>query len=139
MTDLPHEAIDPLGHSLLLAMQDGHRTVTELRHAVRSDRHKVNYRLRKLEELGVIDLERFTERIQTTVDGQHRNFIRPKEATLTEQGTAYLAWSERHSSDDDRSDLRPDALGQRITDVEQRLDDLEVALSVLRRQLSDEH
>lgn len=131
--------IDPLSHSILLLLEDGPETTTDLREALRCDRNQVNYRLRKLEELAFISLRRFTNRVQESVDGRRRDYIRPKEAELTEDGVAYLAWdSQQHDDEADERDLRPGELASRLSDVEDRLTTLEIAFDVLNRQLERE-
>lgn len=140
MTNDQYAQVDPLSHSILRLLEEGTQTTTNLRQALHSDRNQVNYRLRKLEELEFISLRRFTDRIQESVDGRRRNYIRPKEASLTDEGAAYLAWYDQQQGDNeiDEHDIHPADLSARLTDVEDRLRTLEIAFNVLNRQLDRE-
>jgi predicted transcriptional regulator len=133
MTDAEFDAIRDKDHVVLTQIQAGDRDVQQLTAATTLTNSEVNYCFRKLEDLGLIEVEKPDGMVDRVVDGTRQVFEAPKQATLTEKATQYLEWSNR-SKGESYDRLTHDELVQRVHELEADIERLQQAIEMIRRQ-----
>ena len=124
-------------HAALTCIRNGDTDVQQIKAATTLSKNEVNYSFTKLEDLGLIDVTRPTGRVERVIEGQKRIFDAPKTAHLTDKGSAYFDWTTRTQDTNQYQDLTRDELIHRITELEQRVDELETAFTTFQRQVQN--
>lgn len=121
--------------AVLACIRDGRTDTRQIRDATTLSNRDVNYCFDKLEELGLIETETPAGRITTVVDGQKRNFKRPRQATLTEQGVTYCAQADHRESMTQYEALTREELVEELHAHDRRIEQLETTVRLLRDQI----
>jgi len=124
-------------YTVLTCIRNGDTDVQQIKAATTLSKNEVNYSFTKLEDLGLIDVMRPTGRVERVIEGQKRVFDAPKPAHLTDKGDDYFDWTDRTADTDRYQELSRDELVRRITELEQRVDELETAVTTFQRQVQD--
>ena len=97
---------------------------------------EVNYCFRKLEKIGLIQVQKQDGMVERVVDGTKQVFEAPKTAELTPLGDDYL---EKYSSGSSKSfDTEGrEELAERVADLENDVQELKSAFEVFKRQVNE--
>lgn len=134
MTGEEFEKIRDKDHVVLQHIEEGREDVQKITAETTLENHHVSYCFEKLEELGLITVEKPDTMVERIVDGQKRVFQHPKKAKLTEKGREYLRGP--HSEDvTEYEDLSHEELVDRVRTVEKEVKELEEAFQVFKRQV----
>lgn len=120
--------------TVISCISDGHADVQQITAETTLSNREVNYCFRKLEEAGLIDVEKPDGMVEREIDGQTRVFEAPKHATLTADGEDAV---ERITDDrlDQYRDLSYEELVERVAELERRVEAVESALKNFRKQV----
>ena len=134
MTEEEFEQLRDKDHVVLQHIEEGLDDVQKITEETTLENHHVSYCFEKLEQQGLITVEKPDTMVERVVNGQKRVFQHPKEAELTEKGLRYL---EDSNSEDvtDYEDLSHSELVRRFRDLEEKVDRLEEAIEAFRRQI----
>jgi len=135
MTEEEFEQIRDKDHVVLKHLEEGLDDVQKITEETTLENHHVSYCFEKLEEQGLITVEKPDRMVERIVDGQKRVFQHPKEGELTEKGREYLEESERENSDE-YENLTQGELSERIHNLENQVSELEKAFEVFKSQVS---
>jgi predicted transcriptional regulator len=134
MTRGEFEQIRDKDHVVLKHIKEGHNDVQKITAQTTLENHHVTYCFEKLEEQGLITVEKPDKMVERVVNGQKRVFQHPKEAELTEKGLQYLVASERRDSDKYQN-LSHREVTERIHNLENQVEELEKAFEVFKNQV----
>lgn len=134
MTVETFEKVQELGHVVLTAIRNECEDIREIREATTLSIGQVNYRVRKLEDLGLIELGDSQGRERQEVDGQIREYDAPKPARLTQLGQQYFEYTDRKEDLSQYENLTKEELVEKLHEHEQRIDRLESAIQMLKEQ-----
>jgi predicted transcriptional regulator len=96
--------------------------------------HEIRYSLEKLQDQGLIELEKPDGMVERVINGQKRVFQAPLQAQTTEKGLNYLEESNQE-------DLKPyqnlthKELVQKVDDLENQLKELQDSFNIFRKQI----
>jgi predicted transcriptional regulator len=135
MTEEEFEKIRDKDHIVLKHIEEGREDVQKITAETTLENHHVSYCFEKLEELGLITVEKPDRMVERVVDGQKRVFQHPKMGELTEKGREYLEESERENSHK-HENLTQGELSERIHNLENQVSELEKAFEVFKSQVS---
>jgi len=96
---------------------------------------EVNYCFRKLEEIGLIQVQKQDGMVERVVDGTTQVFEAPKAAELTPLGDDYLENYSSESSQSFDAEGREE-LAERVADLENDVEELKSAFEVFKRQVN---
>jgi predicted transcriptional regulator len=96
---------------------------------------EVNYCFRKLEEIGLIQVQKQEGMVERVVDGTTQVFEAPKRASMTPLGEEYL---ENYSNDsvEKYSEKGREELAERVAELESDIEELQSKFEVFRRQVN---
>jgi len=135
MTD-PTEQLRDKDQAVLRNIAEGHDDVQKITSATTLENHHVTYSFQKLEELGLITVEKPDKMVERVIDGQKRVFQHPKEAELSDKGKEYL---NRDCSEISLyEDMSCEELVQKVNKLENRVDSLESKLSTFKKQMQSQ-
>jgi predicted transcriptional regulator len=119
---------------VLRHIKDGNDDVQKITQETRLENHHVSYSFEKLEDLGLIAVEKPDRMIERVVDGQKRVFQHPKKAELTEDGVEYLEDSAGDKVTE-YEDMSHQELVERVLKLEQEVDDVKEAFNLFKKQI----
>jgi prefoldin subunit 5 len=96
---------------------------------------EVNYCYRKLEKIGLIQVEKPDGMVERVVDGTKQVFEAPKRASLTPLGEDYLENYSDGSAEKYSNESREE-LAEKAADLENKVEELESKFEVFRRQVN---
>ncbi|WP_353634429.1 hypothetical protein ABSL23_15480 [Halobacterium sp. NMX12-1] len=134
MTAEEIEEIRDKDHVVLQHIEEGRDDVQKITAETTLENHHVSYCFEKLEDLGLIAVEKPDTMVERVIDGQKRVFQHPKEAVLTEKGYRYLDQSESENVTE-YEDLSHSELVEKSQDLERKVEQLEKSLEAFRRQI----
>lgn len=130
------EAVRQVDHVVLECIDSGDDDIQYITASTTLTNSKVNYSFDKLEELGLITVEKPEGRVDRVVDGTRQVFEAPKQAELTELGQRFLEAEDFVESEEYRK-LTYDELVEQVRELESRLESLERRLDVFSRQVKN--
>lgn len=122
---------------VLIQIADGHYDTQQITAATILKNPEVNYCFTKLAKQGLIEVKTPDGYVERMIDGQKRVFRAPKQAALTEAGTAYV----QHCDADELppfNDLSRAELIAEFHDHTERIEDLEIAIRTLKKQVKNQ-
>jgi len=122
--------------AVLHAIQEGHNDTQKITEHTTLKNHHVRYSLRKLENQGLIQLEKPDGMVERVINGQKRIFQAPLKAEPTEAGLQTLK-KENREEIEAYQDLSHKELVQKVHRLEEKTQTLEDSLKAFRRQVQD--
>ena len=134
MTEEEFEKIRDKDHVVLQHIEEGREDVQKITAETTLENHHVSYCFEKLEEQGLITVEKPDRMVERVVDGQKRVFQHPKQAELTEKGEKYLEHTGREDLDK-YENLDHKELVKKIHDLENQVNELQQKFEIFRKQV----
>jgi predicted transcriptional regulator len=134
MTEKEFEEIRDKDHVVLQKIEEGLDDVQKITEETTLENHHVSYSFEKLEQQGLITVEKPDQMVERVVDGQKRVFQHPKQAELMDKGLQYLEESESEDVTEYEG-LSHDELVERVITVEEDLDELKEAFKLFKKQI----
>ena len=120
-------------HVVLHQINEGNDDVQKITSETTLENHHVTYALEKLEEHGLIQVEKPDGMVERIINGQKRVFQAPKKAELTEKGRKRL---EQEEADlDSYENLTHRELVEKVRELENQVEGLERQLTMFRKQV----
>jgi len=122
-------------HAVLACIRRGDTDVHSINQTTTLSRREINYSFEKLDDLGLITVERpdgWTERV---VDGQKRKFRTPKQASLTQDGVTYFDWTDTDGDLGRYDSVEFEDVVTRVQDLEEEVERLRQAFTQFRKQV----
>ncbi len=136
MTEEELEQLRDKDHVVLKHIEEGLDDVQKITAATTLENHHVSYSFQKLEQLGLITIEKPDKMIERIVDGQKRVFQHPKKAELTDKGLKLL---EKEDIESNRfEDLTQRELTEKVNQLENKVEDMEQQFELFRRQVKQQ-
>lgn len=136
MTEQEFEQIRDKDHVVLQHIKEGREDVQKITAETTLENHHISYSFEKLEELGLITVEKPDRMVERVVNGQKRVFQHPKKAELTEKGNQYI---KRNSGEVSLyEDLNRRELVQKVKKLDKRVESLESSLSTFKKQIQNQ-
>lgn len=118
---------------VLTCIGNGKDDVQKITAATTLENHHVTYAFEKLEEQGLIQVEKPDGMVKREIDGQKRVFQAPKQAELTDKGRERL---EQEAEDlDQYENLTHRELVEKVHRLEDQVEDLKRRLNTFRNQI----
>jgi predicted transcriptional regulator len=118
---------------VLTCIGNGKDDVQKITAATTLENHHVTYAFEKLEEQGLIHVEKPDGMVEREIDGQKRVFQAPKQAELTDKGRERL---EQEAEDlDQYENLTHRELVEKVHRLEDQVEDLKRRLNTFRNQI----
>jgi predicted transcriptional regulator len=118
---------------VLTCIGNGKDDVQKITAATTLENHHVTYAFEKLEEQGLIHVEKPDSMVEREIDGQKRVFQAPKQAELTDKGRERL---EQEAEDlDQYENLTHRELVEKVHRLEDQVEDLKRRLNTFRNQI----
>jgi len=136
MTEEESEQIRDKDHVVLQHIEEGLDDVQKITAETTLENHHVSYCFEKLEEQGLLTVEKPDKMVERVVDGQKRVFQHPKEAELTEEGREYL--KRDYSEVSLYEDLSRRELVEKVKELDKRVASLESSLSTFKKQIQNQ-
>ncbi|ADE02803.1 hypothetical protein [Haloferax volcanii] len=134
MTEEEFEEIRDKDHVVLKHIEKGLDDVQKITAETTLENHHVSYCFEKLEDLGLITVEKPDKMVERVIDGQKRVFQHPKEAKLTGKAHRYLEQSEPESMTE-YEDLSHREVVERVKTVEDELEELKGSFRLFKKQI----
>lgn len=134
MTEEEFEEIRDKDHIVLKHIEEGLDDVQKITAETTLENHHVSYCFEKLENLGLITVEKPDEMVERVVEGQKRVFQHPKEAELTEKGEQYLEQINQETTEA-YEDLSHNELVKKVRQLESEVSQLEQKFEIFRNQI----
>jgi predicted transcriptional regulator len=136
MTRDLQDQLRPKDQAVLQAVRDGDTDVQRITEATTLENHEVNYCFTKLQQLGLIDIEKRDGYVTRVVNGQERTFQTPKKAHLTDLGREL----ELHNGEeiDHYEDLTHGELVEKVYQLESEIEQLRLTFESFQKQVKDE-
>lgn len=132
------EQVRDKDHAVMTCIRRGEDDVHAITQATTLSRREVNYAVNKLEDLGLIEVDRpdgYTERV---VDGQPRKFRTPKQTDLTDRGMEYFEQTEQGEDLGRYDAMEYEELVEKVNELEHEVQGLRQAFSRFRDQVQRE-
>jgi predicted transcriptional regulator len=123
-----------IDHAVLHHIADGHNDTQKITQQTTLKTHRIRYSLKKLEQQGLITIEKPDTMVERVINGQKRVFQHPKQADITEKGHRYIKQEETDRTDAYR-DLSHDELVKKFRELEEKVNQLEQSIEAFRRQI----
>lgn len=131
MTD-DTETLREKDRAVLSHILEGRNDTHEITQATTLADYEVRYSFGKLEDHGLIRIEKPDGMVERTVDGQKRVFKAPHQAHLTDKAKEYLEQTRIKEDAERFEDMSREELVEKIRDHEDRIDRLETAVEMLK-------
>jgi predicted transcriptional regulator len=121
---------------VLTCINDGKDDVQKITEATTLENHHVTYAFDKLEDHGLIQVEKPDGMVERKINGQKRVFQHPKQAELTEKGRDQL---EQEDTDlGEYENLTHRELVEKVHELENQIHGLERQLKMFRKQVQQQ-
>jgi len=131
MTDQP--TLRDKDRVVLQQIKSGNDDVQKITAATTLENHHVTYAFEKLEQNGLIRVEKPDGMVERVINGQKRVFQAPKQAELTDKGRERLERAEEDVGE--YEDLGHRELVEKTHELENRVEELEKKFEVFRDQV----
>ncbi|WP_049937261.1 hypothetical protein [Haloplanus natans] len=121
-------------HVVLSHIEEGRDDVQKITEETTLENHHVSYSFEKLEDLGLLTVEKPDKMVERVVAGQKRVFQHPKQAELTEKGLQYLEESQSENVTE-YEDVSHGELVERVGDLEDQVDQLKESFRLFKKQI----
>lgn len=125
-------------HIILNWIEKGENDVHRINQSTKLTLGEINYSFRKLEDLGLIQVEHPNGTVERVVDGQKRVFDAPKTATLTQKGRDYLEQAEQKENLEKYEGMSRRELIEKLEEHENRIESLEKSFEIFQEQVKRE-
>ncbi|WP_418285920.1 hypothetical protein [Halorubrum sp. DTA46] len=133
MTD-PDEDLRDKDQAVLEAIRTGEDDIQKITETTTLENHEVNYCFTKLEDLGLIHVEKPDGYTTRRINGQKRVFQTPKQAHLTQKGEQYLEHIEREDVEQ-YENLSRKELVEKVHRLDNQMQKLESTVQSFRKQV----
>lgn len=133
MTASEFETLREKDRAVLRHIDEGNDDVQHITAATTLENHEVNYCFRKLEDQGLIEVEKPDGMVERVIDGQKRVFEAPKQARPTEKGERCL--DQAPEGEEKYEEMTRDELVETVRELEARIADLRRSFEVFREQV----
>lgn len=120
--------------TVLHQIHEGNNDIQQITSSTTLTNREANYCFQKLEEQGLIEVEKPDRMVERVINGQKRVFEHPKQATLTEAGQEHLT----DQPPQQYNEMSHDELVEKVHELEQEVESLRNALQTFREQVQDE-
>lgn len=134
MTEEEFEEMRDKDHVVLQKIKEGLDDVQKIKAETTLENHHISYSFEKLEEQGLITVEKPDRMIERVIDGQKRVFQHPKQAELTEKGEQFLGQAKQEVPGAYK-DLSHNELVEKVRQLEAEIGQLEQKFEVFRNQI----
>jgi predicted transcriptional regulator len=134
MTEEEFEQIRDKDHVVLQHIKEGQDDVQKITAETTLENHHVSYCFEKLEQQGLITVDKPDRMVERVVDGQKRVFQHPKKAELTEKGEEYLENAEQEATEM-YEDMSHREVVNKLHDLEDEVARLQDAFEAFRKQV----
>lgn len=122
--------------AILESIRTGEDDIQKITASTTLSNSEVNYSFQKLEDQGLIEVEKPEGMVERVVNGTKQVFEAPKKAELTDQGKEYLEHLEKDL--DDFEDLNHDEVVEKIRELEQEVESLKSSFRVFKKQVKEQ-
>jgi len=119
--------------TVLHQIYDGNADIQQITEATTLSNRKVNYCFQKLEQQGLVEVEKLDGMVERVINGQKRVFEHPKQARLTDKATNHLDGKPSQKYDD----MTHEELVERVHELEEEVDSLRRSLETFREQIQE--
>ncbi|MDZ7688645.1 MAG: hypothetical protein U5J64_07985 [Halobacteriales archaeon] len=130
MTDQEKPPLRDKDRAVLQHIQNGRDDIQKITEATTLENHEVNYCFEKLENLGLIEVEKPDGMVERVVDGQKRVFEAPKKAELADKNRQILDEIKSEDYIYTRKELV-----ERVNELEGKIERLELQMDVFQKQI----
>ncbi|MCU4753444.1 hypothetical protein OB919_15880 [Halobacteria archaeon AArc-curdl1] len=120
--------------AVLLCIERGEDDVQKITSTTSLSNGEVNYSFRKLENLGLIEVEKQDGMVERVVDGTKQVFEAPKKAELTGPGEKYVELLNDGTLES-FEDMNRDELVRNVQRLDREVEELWEALEAFRKQV----
>jgi hypothetical protein len=117
--------------TVLYQIHEGNTDIQQITEATTLSNRETNYCFNKLDDHGLIEVEKPDGMIERTIDGQKRVFEHPKQAQLTNKGQEHLSENPPQNYED----LSHKELVQKVRTLEKDVEELKTSLDTFREQV----
>jgi len=128
------DSLREIDQAVLEAVEQGYDDAHKIKMNTVYSNNRIGYSLEKLEDQGLLVLEKPEGMVERSVEGQKRVFKAPVEAELTKEGEQHLQKSERAVLES-YEDMDREELVETVRSLESRVDTLERSLETFRKQV----
>jgi predicted transcriptional regulator len=122
--------------AILESIRTGEDDIQKITASTTLSNSEVNYSFQKLEDQGLIEVEKPDGMVERVINGTKQVFEAPKKAKLTDQGEQYLNQLEKDL--DDFEDLNHDEAVEKIRELEQEVESLKSSFRVFKKQVKEQ-
>ena len=119
---------------VLQTIEEGRGDVQKITAETTLENHHISYCFEKLEDLGLITVEKPDKMVERVIDGQKRVFQHPKQAEITEKGHQYLEESEQEDLEAFKN-MSHRELVEKVRQLETEVDDLRHSIEMYKTQI----
>jgi predicted transcriptional regulator len=112
-------------------INNGNNDTQKITEATTLSNREVNYCLQKLEQQGLIEVQKPDGMVTRIIDGQKRVFEHPKTAELTREGQKFST----DEKPEKYAEMSHDELAQRVLKLEQEIEELHNKIETFREQV----
>lgn len=123
--------------AVLHAIQEGHNDTQKITEHTTLENHHVRYSLKKLENQGLIQLEKPDGMVERKINGQKRVFQAPLKAEPTEAGLQTLKETDQEALEAYQN-LTHRELVEKVYDLEEKLERLQESIQMYKKQMIQE-
>lgn len=120
--------------SVLQKIEEGFDDVQKITEETTLENHHVTYAFQKLEDLGLIQVEKPGGMVERTINGQKRVFQAPKKAELTEEGEMFIKNTEQENSDE-YEDLSHRELVEKVHQLDNEVQEIQRKFKLFKQQV----
>jgi len=131
MTDQP--TLRDKDRVVLQQIKSGNDDVQKITAATTLENHHVTYAFEKLEQNGLIRVEKPDGMVERVINGQKRVFQAPKQAELTDKGRERLERAEEDVGE--YEDLGHRELVEKIHQLEEQIEEMKASVKLFREQV----
>lgn len=135
MTEEEFEEIRDKDHVVLQNIKEGLDDVQKITAETTLENHHVSYCFEKLENLGLITVEKPDRMVERVIDGQKRVFQHPKQAKLTKKGERCL----EHLDNDLHTyeDMSHSEIVNEVHNLKGDINDIRKSFEIFRKQVQE--
>ncbi len=119
--------------TVLHQIHEGNNDIQQITSSTTLSNREANYCFQKLEQQGLIQVDKPDGMVTRVINGQKRVFEHPKQATLTDAGRQHLDKQPPQKFEDPTHD----ELVERVRKLEKDIEDLQDSLKTFREQVQE--
>jgi predicted transcriptional regulator len=123
-------------HVILEKISEGLDDTQKITSETTLQNHEIRYSLKKLQDKGLIELEKPDDMVERVINGQKRVFQAPLQAEPTEKGLQTLN-EQNQEGLEKYEDLTHGELVEKVRDLEDEVDKMRESFRLLKRQIQN--